>query len=91
MERAFVPRPEQRSLADAATPVCRCEDVRYGRLDPAWSPRQAKLATRAGMGPCQGRVCGAALSFLFGWPADEVRSPLQPASLGNLLTPEGRT
>jgi NADPH-dependent 2,4-dienoyl-CoA reductase/sulfur reductase-like enzyme len=91
MERAFAPRPELRSLADAETPICRCEDVRYGRLDPAWSPRQAKLATRAGMGPCQGRVCGAALSFLFGWPADEVRSPLQPASLGNLLSSEDRS
>ncbi len=46
--------------------------------------RGVKLHTRAGMGPCQGRVCGAALSFLFGWSADTIRPPLLPASLGVL-------
>jgi hypothetical protein len=36
------------------------------------------------MGPCQGRVCGPALQFLFGWDSDTVRPPVQPASLGEL-------
>ena len=35
--------------------------------------RQAKLYARAGMGACQGRVCGPALEFLFGWQAGTVR------------------
>jgi len=47
--------------------------------------RQAKLYTRAGMGPCQGRVCGAALEFLHGWPADSVRIPVEPALLSSIL------
>jgi NADPH-dependent 2,4-dienoyl-CoA reductase/sulfur reductase-like enzyme len=84
MTRAFAPRDELRALATPETIVCRCEDVRAGAFDAAWSPRQAKLYTRAGMGPCQGRVCGAALAFLYGWPADVVRAPVAPARLNSL-------
>ncbi len=72
----FKPRDEVRRLADAATVVCRCEDVRLGQLDPSWVGRQAKLYTRAGMGPCQGAVCGPALEQLFGWTQGSVRPPL---------------
>jgi hypothetical protein len=64
--------------------VCRCEDVRLARLRGDWSTREAKLATRTGMGPCQGRVCGPALGFLFGWESDSVRAPLKPASVATL-------
>jgi NADPH-dependent 2,4-dienoyl-CoA reductase/sulfur reductase-like enzyme len=84
LERAFALRPELRRLAGPETTVCRCEDVPLKRLRPEWSPRQAKLYTRAGMGPCQGRVCGAALEFLFGWPADTVRPPLFPVPVGSM-------
>jgi hypothetical protein len=85
LERAFAPRPELRALPQPDTLVCRCEDVRCGAIDRTWSPRQAKLYTRAGMGPCQGRVCGSALTFLYGWPADAVRPPFEPALLSTLL------
>jgi hypothetical protein len=54
-------------------------------LDPAWSAREAKLYTRAGMGACQGRICGAALQFLMGWSPDSVRPPVQPARLGSFI------
>jgi NADPH-dependent 2,4-dienoyl-CoA reductase/sulfur reductase-like enzyme len=84
LEKAFAPRPELRGLANPETLVCRCEDVPVGRLDPAWTPRQAKLRARVGMGPCQGRICGAALGFLYGWPVDAVRPPLQPVALETL-------
>ena len=58
-----------------------------GKLDPAWSPRQAKLYTRAGMGPCQGRVCGPALELLRGWDEpDTVRAPLEPVPLATLAS-----
>jgi hypothetical protein len=40
------------------------------------------------MGPCQGRVCGPALAFLFGWDSDTVRPPAKPALVGNLVAPE---
>jgi NADPH-dependent 2,4-dienoyl-CoA reductase/sulfur reductase-like enzyme len=84
MERAFQLRPELRALAEPDTLVCRCEDVRMGDLVSCASARAAKLHTRAGMGPCQGRVCGSAMSFLFGWEADSVRPPVAAASVGSL-------
>jgi D-hydroxyproline dehydrogenase subunit alpha len=85
LERAFALRPELLALADAETIVCRCEDVRWGAIDRRWSARQAKLYTRLGMGACQGRVCGAALECLLGWPADSVRVPTQPARSRTLI------
>jgi len=85
LERAFGLRAELFALAESDTIVCRCEDVRWGALDRQWSTRQAKLYTRAGMGPCQGRVCGAALECLMGWPADSVRAPAQPARCDTLI------
>lgn len=91
MEAAFALRPELRALPDGETVVCRCEDVSFAQFSPAWSPRQAKLYTRAGMGPCQGRVCGPALEHLFGWPPDTVRAPVVNATIGALahsLPPE---
>jgi NADPH-dependent 2,4-dienoyl-CoA reductase/sulfur reductase-like enzyme len=80
MERAFALRAELRDVVTPETIVCRCEDVAFGALDARWTPRQAKLYTRVGMGPCQGRVCGAAMSYLCGWPPDTVRMPLVPSS-----------
>jgi NADPH-dependent 2,4-dienoyl-CoA reductase/sulfur reductase-like enzyme len=85
MDRAFAPRPEVRALADASTIVCRCEDVALGALDRSLSPRQAKLYTRIGMGPCQGRVCGPITESLFGWPTDAVRPPLLPTPVRAFL------
>lgn len=68
------------------TIVCRCEDVPFSAFDRSWTMRQAKLYTRAGMGPCQGRVCGAALHACFGWAPDSVRSPLVPTPVGSLVS-----
>ncbi len=82
---AFALRPELRDLAGRDTIVCRCEDVRLGELDRTWTPRQAKLYTRVGMGPCQGRVCGAALEHLWGWRREVPRAPIQPAAVGAVL------
>lgn len=85
LERHFALRPEVRGLATPDTIVCRCEDVRLGSLDPAWGSRYAKLMTRTGMGPCQGRVCGPALEALYGWETDACRIPAFPVPLGRLL------
>jgi NADPH-dependent 2,4-dienoyl-CoA reductase/sulfur reductase-like enzyme len=81
----FSLRPGLRNVARRDTIVCRCEDVPLGALDPAWTGRQAKLATRLGMGPCQGRVCGPACEFLFGWPPDTVRPPIKPTAIAGLI------
>lgn len=88
LNRAFQLRPELGRLARPDTIVCRCEDVAFGALDPDWVRREAKLYTRAGMGACQGRICGPALSSLFGWERDSVRPPMCPVTLENLLSPE---
>ncbi len=84
LDRAFALRPDLRALPDPATIVCRCEDVSLGEIGEGWSARQIKLYTRAGMGPCQGRVCQPALEFLRRTGADAVRLPLFPAPVGLL-------
>jgi D-hydroxyproline dehydrogenase subunit alpha len=87
MHSAFRLRPALRALASADTIVCRCEDVAAGALIGAAGAREAKLSSRSGMGACQGRVCGPALQFLFGWDSDTVRPPARPARIGDLAAP----
>lgn len=84
MDHAFRLRKELMRLASAETIVCRCEDVVYSRLQAHASWRSAKLHTRCGMGPCQGRICGPATEFLFGWKPDSVRPPIFPARIADL-------
>jgi len=84
LNRTFALREELRALPTAETLVCRCEDVSFERLQKQASWREAKLQTRCGMGPCQGRICGAATEFLFGWGMESVRPPVFPARLENL-------
>lgn len=81
---AFALREELRDLAKENTLVCRCEDVPHGALRECHSWREAKLHTRCGMGPCQGRICGAAAQFLYGWQPPEPRPPLFPASVATI-------
>jgi NADPH-dependent 2,4-dienoyl-CoA reductase/sulfur reductase-like enzyme len=83
---AFTPRPELRGLCELATLVCRCEDVSHGELAQHASWRSAKLHTRCGMGPCQGRVCGGATGFLYGWTLDSVRTPVTPVRISSLIS-----
>lgn len=84
LARGFALREELRTLATPETIICRCEDVRLKELDPTWSARQAKLYARVAMGPCQGRVCGAAMEYIRGWTPDTIRPPTQPALLSTL-------
>jgi NADPH-dependent 2,4-dienoyl-CoA reductase/sulfur reductase-like enzyme len=91
LQHAFQLRDELRRLAEPATLVCRCEDVSYERLDQFTSWRDAKLQTRCGMGPCQGRICGAATRRLFGWGMESVRPPVLAARVGSLITAQERT
>src|SRR5262249_52405419 len=78
LDKTFALRSELRALPDRDTLVCRCEDVALSQLEPHDSWRAAKLHTRCGMGPCQGRVCGPATEFLFGWKMESVRPPIMP-------------
>lgn len=85
LESTFALRAELTQLCHDDTIVCRCEDVRYQELKihPDW--RSAKLHTRCGMGPCQGRVCGIANRLLFGWERDLGRMPLSASPIESLL------
>jgi len=80
----FALDPRVRQLADAATLICRCEDVALGELDGFSDARAAKLATRCGMGACQGRICGTALAELGRFPRSGSRPPLFPTRLATL-------
>jgi NADPH-dependent 2,4-dienoyl-CoA reductase/sulfur reductase-like enzyme len=84
IETAFALRDELRSIVTDETIVCRCEDVEYGRLTRFDNFRKAKLQTRCGMGPCQGRICGGATQFLFGWERPSMRPPIFPVKMENL-------
>jgi NADPH-dependent 2,4-dienoyl-CoA reductase/sulfur reductase-like enzyme len=84
LDRAFVLRDELRNLSDDDTFICRCEDVARKRLAGFTAWRAAKLHTRCGMGPCQGRVCGPATQFIFGWEHESVRPPIFPATVDTL-------
>jgi hypothetical protein len=85
LEDTFALRPELKQLAKPDTFVCRCEDVTYGELMRKSSWREAKIHSRCGMGPCQGRVCGPAVEFLFAWQPDSVRPPLFPEPVASII------
>ena len=91
LSAAFVLRPELMRLANGDTTVCRCEDVSLGALREYADWHTAKLATRCGMGACQGRICTPICHDVLGWPLPSpslqqgIRQPIQPVSLDRLL------
>ncbi|MBE1161878.1 FAD-dependent oxidoreductase [Dyella acidiphila] len=84
LETHFALQPRVRTLAQPDTLICRCEDISLQALDGYSDARSAKLATRCGMGACQGRICGAALAELGRFPRSGTRPPLFPARLASL-------
>ncbi|MFF0274171.1 NAD(P)/FAD-dependent oxidoreductase [Streptomyces sp. NPDC004330] len=70
MSAAHAPGPGWPEWLTDGTDVCRCEEVPAGTVRAAVSDlgardaRTVKLLTRAGMGWCQGRMCGTAVSCL---------------------------
>ncbi|MHB1544043.1 MAG: FAD/NAD(P)-dependent oxidoreductase [Gammaproteobacteria bacterium] len=87
--RHFALRDPLRELAGSQTILCRCEDVTLGEIDAVADTGSIKLLTRLGMGPCQGRICRAALAELrpgYGTvtPSEISRPPLFPARLDTL-------
>lgn len=71
---------------DDDTTVCRCEEVRAGRLraavtaEPGADVRAAKHLTRVAMGWCQGRVCGYAANGLVAHWTGQAAQPEAVAS-----------
>ena len=97
MLRAFAPLPGLHELARPDTVVCRCEDVTKLRASEAaglhgGSMRAIKVGCRAGMGPCQGRICGPSLQAIATGETDcpgdlpIVQVPLKPVRSDTILT-----
>jgi NADPH-dependent 2,4-dienoyl-CoA reductase/sulfur reductase-like enzyme len=95
LNRAFVPPQAIDTLATDDTLVCRCECVTKGAIvaamrDGATGLLGAKLWTRAGMGRCQGRMCGWGIARIVasGDPAaagyNQPRIPLRPVPLATV-------
>ncbi len=83
---SFAPSPALRTLCKPDTLVCRCENVSAAQLAEHDDWRSAKLLTRAGMGPCQGRICGSACQVLYGWQAPGLRQPIFPTLTATLAS-----
>ncbi|UPY39237.1 NAD(P)/FAD-dependent oxidoreductase [Sediminicoccus sp. KRV36] len=96
LDAIFPPLPMAR-VADA-TVVCRCEEITAGRVRAAVAlgvqgPNQVKAFLRAGMGACQGRVCGPAVHALMAEARGvdpgaleplRTRFPTKPVTVGEL-------
>ena len=94
----FAPRPGIYELAQAQTLLCRCEEVTVAEVRDAVrrgarTVRAVKAATRGGMGPCQGRICGNLVGHcvaqVTGRPLQEIldlsaRPPVKPVPLSVL-------
>lgn len=84
LDALYPPLPAAR-IADE-TILCRCEEVTAGRVRAATAlgaqgPNQLKAYLRAGMGACQGRVCGPAVQAVMA-----AARGVDPASLDGLRT-----
>ncbi|MET9365752.1 NAD(P)/FAD-dependent oxidoreductase [Streptomyces sp. NPDC006632] len=98
MAAAHAPGPGWLDWLRDDTEVCRCEEVTAGRIREAVEEygardaRTVKLLTRAGMGWCQGRTCGTAVSCLAGGaePPAERRPLGAPVPLAALAGGDGR-
>lgn len=93
-------------LADLLTDetlLCRCEEITVGQVrraiaEGATTVSATRMLTRAGMGHCQGRMCGASVAELLAQeldqPAETVgqatpRPPVVPTPLEGLVDDEG--
>ncbi|SPB13074.1 oxidoreductase [Caballeronia novacaledonica] len=82
---AFELGADARATPSPDTVLCRCEDVSIGEVAAHANWRDAKLQTRCGMGPCQGRICGEAAAVYFGWPRTAARPPFTPVRIDTLI------
>ncbi|ASU81673.1 (2Fe-2S)-binding protein [Nocardiopsis gilva YIM 90087] len=100
MAAAHAPGPGWTRWLTDDTDVCRCEEVTAADIREAVTDlgardaRSVKLLTRAGMGWCQGRMCGAAVTCLAASggesvpPSAERRPFAVPITLAALSSPE---
>lgn len=82
--------------------VCRCEEVTLGDIERAKenglnTSQEIKMATRLGMGMCQGKICRCLIDALFPCSGEEllhqpstltIHRPVRPVSLGHIAVKE---
>jgi bacterioferritin-associated ferredoxin len=95
LDHVFPPNRQTLSPADDNVLICRCEEITAGQIREAIAqgarhPAQIKGRTRAGMGPCQGRMCAATITEMIADSCSldiskvgslRVRTPLKPLSI----------
>jgi D-hydroxyproline dehydrogenase subunit alpha len=100
LQEIYAFRPGLARLAKEDTLLCRCEEVTFAQIKEAVAEgatdlHQVKLATRAGMGYCQGRFCSALIAPLIAEATGQslseivpftVRPPIHPIPLSVLAT-----
>jgi NADPH-dependent 2,4-dienoyl-CoA reductase/sulfur reductase-like enzyme len=78
LARAHQIGPGWTDWLDSSTVICRCEEVDYGTLravrrdTKSVGLRSLKLTTRAGLGLCQGRICGRTVEAILADDTDGV-------------------
>lgn len=95
LETAHGIRPGWTAWLTDDTVVCRCEAVTRGTIaaHTGVPTRAFRLATRAGLGPCQGRTCGRAVEAIVAQAGGDVdggfdrRAVLAPVRLGDIARP----
>lgn len=98
LDRLFGPNPELLAPRDDETIVCRCEELTAGRIRAALELgalglNRLKTQTRAGMGPCQGRMCSLTIAEMIAAhyriePSEvarlRVRPPVKPITVAQM-------
>lgn len=102
LETLYRPADAFRIPQDDDVTVCRCEEVTAGEIRQcvrlgAEGPNQLKAYCRAGMGPCQGRMCSLTVSEIIARERGTLvprvgflrpRPPVKPLTLGELADME---
>ena len=108
IDTLFKPRKNFRIPDSGHTIVCRCEEVTAKQVQEnirlgCLGPNQMKAFCRAGMGPCQGRLCGITISEIIASERNvsvsdvgyyRLRPPIKPltllelANLNNTINPQ---
>ena len=97
LDALYAPAPALLVPSDE-TIVCRCEEVTAGAIREqvtlgCLGPNQMKAFVRAGMGPCQGRLCGLGVSEIIAAARNvpigdvgyyRIRPPICPVTLGEI-------
>lgn len=99
LDTLYAPCVDRISELPDATIVCRCEEVTAGQIRAAvqkgaTGPNQIKAFLRAGMGPCQGRMCSTTVANLAAAERKVAveridplrpRAPFKPITVGALI------